>query len=235
MQKNNKLNEETMFSIFASDQGKTDPLLEKAFAALEASYKVRTPKEKQNIFHPVFFQAIQEENFLVVNFLLNYININQYFVIISHENKMQYETTYLMQALEIHNEKIVKLLLEKGANVNAPEKEIIYSHYGDRIIKKDTPLIKAAATCPTYYAKLLIENKADVNATNEHGETALHIAAGRQAGSLVEFLIWEGSNVMAKTKKGAIPYAYAVRNGFSDTVNILGEHMSATKSSCTIL
>jgi ankyrin repeat protein len=59
---------------------------------------------------------------------------------------------------------VVRLLIEKGANVNA-------TRYGE------TPLHSAAEGGNAETAKLLIEKGADVNAKDDNGETPLHKAS----------------------------------------------------------
>lgn len=61
---------------------------------------------------------------------------------------------------------VVKYLVKKGANVN------VSSHSGE------TPLIGAAASCDLETVKFLLEHRADVNARDKDGRTALFVISG---------------------------------------------------------
>jgi ankyrin repeat protein len=74
-------------------------------------------------------------------------------------------------------------------------------------------------------AKLLIGQGADINEknTNEYmtGETPLFIAAGEDNEELVRFLIKNGANVNAKSKKGKIPLSIATEAGNAKIIELL--------------
>ena len=84
--------------------------------------------------------------------------------------------TPLMVASKNGHTKIVKLLLEKGADVNA----------------KMTALMLAAANGHTEIIKLLLEKGADVNAKNKYGSTALMFAAANGRTEIVQILLEKG-------------------------------------------
>ena len=85
--------------------------------------------------------------------------------------------------------KTAKLLIEKGADVNAKNGS------------GDTPLHSISSIEIT---KLLIEHGADVNAENNIGETPLHQAIYEE---IARLLIKNGADVNAKTKKSVWNYA----------------------------
>jgi Ankyrin repeats (many copies) len=59
--------------------------------------------------------------------------------------------------------------------------------------------------------KLLVEElKADVNATDSNGDTALHGAVCRGADSVVEYLVDKGANLNARNKQGKTPLDVAL-------------------------
>ena len=81
---------------------------------------------------------------------------------------------------------IVKLLIDKGANVNAQGSW--------------TALSWAAASGHTGIVILLLENGAYINAVNEHGCTALMLAAYSGEPETVRILIDKGANLTMKSK-----------------------------------
>ncbi len=121
----------------------------------------------------------------------------------------------LAAASEIHEairsgdrEKVEVLLKAQPESVNAKDEE-----YGR------TPLLWAVAGDPkasfksTGNEKLLVElllaNKADVNATEPSGFTALHWAAMKNLADVVDLLITGKADVNARTNTGATPLRYA--------------------------
>jgi len=104
---------------------------------------------------------------------------------------------------------ITKALLSRGANPNARSKQ------------RTTPLIAAAGhhgPDDASFLQELIEAGADVNASDEDGETALMAAAEKGHLSKVKLLIEKGANVGAKDKTGktALQYARAPRDDNDD-------------------
>ena len=53
--------------------------------------------------------------------------------------------------------------------------------------------------------KLVLELGADVNAANNAGDTALHAAAYKGFGSVVQLLVDKGGDMNAKNKRGKTP------------------------------
>lgn len=100
---------------------------------------------------------------------------------------------------------IMRLLLARGADPNLTTK----AH--------TTPLMFAAgiawvaeeslvAESMAFEAvKLMAELGADVNATNDNGQTALHAATARGANSIIQFLVEKGAAINAKNKRGLTP------------------------------
>jgi len=71
---------------------------------------------------------------------------------------------------------------------------------------------------------LLLERGLDLNAANDNGETALHLAViNRGAPEIVKFLIAHGANLKAQNKRGQTPLAAAKasRKDLSHLVEIL--------------
>jgi ankyrin repeat protein len=116
------------------------------------------------------------------------------------------ETALIAAAREGH-EVVVRLLLEKGANVDAEDK-------GCR-----TALMWASQRGCVPIAKVLLEKGANINRAEKDGYTALILAvhrgqvAGNIAGgpheAIVHLLVEKGANTKAKTKGGHIAQAHA--------------------------
>ena len=84
-------------------------------------------------------------------------------------------------ACSLDKEKIAKLLLEKGADVN-----LASNNNGNG---NATPLMIAALTGHLSIVKLLLDHEAAINATNESGETALAYAIKNKKGDSVACLL----------------------------------------------
>ena len=85
--------------------------------------------------------------------------------------------------------------LEAGADPNA-------SRRGDEDISL---LSTAVITGSGEAAKILIRHGADVNFSNSHGQTVLHLAAARGDDDLVRYLLAQGANPAAKDRVGLTP------------------------------
>lgn len=71
----------------------------------------------------------------------------------------------------------------------------------------------------------LIERRVDLTARNEHGDTALHIAAGqRDAVEIATLLVHAGADVNALGNGRATPLHCAAHNGQLDVVRVLLDH-----------
>ncbi|MDP1630940.1 MAG: ankyrin repeat domain-containing protein [Caulobacter sp.] len=78
----------------------------------------------------------------------------------------------------------------------------------------------ASHDCPDALARWLVEQGADIEATDSYGETPLHSRAGhwqKQPGVLLEL----GANVSAKDSRGNTPLHYAARVGNTATMRLL--------------
>ncbi|KAI5860619.1 ankyrin repeat and protein kinase domain-containing protein 1 [Durotheca rogersii] len=107
----------------------------------------------------------------------------------------------------------VKLLIANGAVVDVK----------DQIGR--TPLLWAATNGNVDLARILIEGRANVAATNNRGRTALHLAAesnhGQQQEDMVKLLLHCGANPGAVSDGGWTPLHNATQGGYAPVVSLL--------------
>ena len=128
----------------------------------------------------------------------------------------------LSQAANLPATDIVQALLAAGANVNVTD------------VDGSTPLIHAAcadrrlqASVETWRlqnVRILLQNGADVNATNKRGLSALHYAAHLGVGSVNKVLLDAGADPNAKSVDGRTPVDMAREKGYEEIVSLLKEH-----------
>ena len=105
---------------------------------------------------------------------------------------------------------VLRLLLDKGGNPNV------------RTLNGMTPLMAAAGENPEA-ERLLIERKADVNAVNSAGATALMSAARTGKPEAVRMLLEKGADPNLATKRNETALADAATAGNEETVRLLLE------------
>jgi ankyrin repeat protein len=111
------------------------------------------------------------------------------------------QDTPLMRAVGKDDVQKVKLLLDKGADINEHS----------RLLTQWTPLIAAVYANQTNMVRYLIEAGANVHLAGSDGKTPLIWAAqfGDQDVPIVKELITHGARLDAKDKFGATAYDYA--------------------------
>lgn len=117
----------------------------------------------------------------------------------------------LIEAAERGVLPLVKALLDKGADVNAKEKD------------GKTALMGGAYGGSPEIIKALIERGAEVNAKEDEGWTALMVAALKGNLSAVEALLDKGADVNAQDKSGFTPLMIASRQGHIEIVRVFLE------------
>lgn len=106
---------------------------------------------------------------------------------------------------------IVAYLLKKGAKVNIPASNP----------SKVMPLHSAVAKNDYEICQLLLENGADVNATQMQGVTALQSAAHRGNLALVQLLVENGADLEMETSEGKTALSFAEEDGHEAVATFL--------------
>jgi ankyrin repeat protein len=129
---------------------------------------------------------------------------------------IQYNVLSFLKAIENNDTVATKLFLEAGMDPNANVDGI-------------TPLMVAATKNRLEIAKSLIDKKANVNAKDKDGLTALHYAVigdpnGSASIDVTKLLIEKGADVnFQSTKDGMTPLMVAVTKGSAEIVKLLLE------------
>ncbi len=84
-----------------------------------------------------------------------------------------------------------------------------------------TPLHQAIQVGNTDLARLLVENGAEVEATDSDGLAPLHLAAVKGEKLLVELLLTSGADVDVRNAHGYTPLHLAVEGGFTEVAELL--------------
>ena len=132
-----------------------------------------------------------------------------------HSRGFTDDATPLHLASSLGHMKVIRMLVEHGADVTAQTKN------------GDTPL-HLAMTSPRQLeegnvevARMLIERGAGVAAQNKNGETPIHLASQYGQVQAVRILIERGADVAAQNKDGLTPLHLASRNGKAEIARIL--------------
>jgi ankyrin repeat protein len=132
--------------------------------------------------------------------------------------------TPLMNAALQGNLEAVKLLLSKGARVNAvsgpPGMQV---KNGTIALGRFTPLILASAYGPSSVVKTLLDAGANVNAQEARGMTPLMYAVATDHGDIeiVKMLIARGADLHVKTPEGETAIDWARKSGSTPAVALL--------------
>ncbi|KAH8649522.1 hypothetical protein BGZ61DRAFT_511306 [Ilyonectria robusta] len=113
------------------------------------------------------------------------------------------------EASENGYEAVVRLLIGKGADANASDKD------------GWTPLLRASERGHEAVVRLLIDKRADVNASDNDGWTPLLRALENGHEAVAMLLIIKGADVHASNEHGWTPLLRALRNGYEAVVRVL--------------
>ena len=117
--------------------------------------------------------------------------------------------TILMHAVWFGQLDVMRILIDKGADINAKNKKGV------------TALILATDKGNAELVRFLLDNGADVNAKDSLGYTALIKAAGRGLENIMSILLSKGADVNAATHDGYAALSYAAGSGHTDIVKTL--------------
>ncbi len=115
--------------------------------------------------------------------------------------------------------KVIRLLIEKGADVN------IIDENGT------TPLMMASELDWDPSVALLLEHGAKVKLKDHYSKTALMYAMGNRGLSTVAKLVEKGAEINSSDKQGKTPLMYAIMRAAHDPIWLLGEdHVEKEKA-----
>ncbi|RFU26911.1 hypothetical protein B7463_g9427, partial [Scytalidium lignicola] len=151
------------------------------------------------------------------------------------------------KVLKDGHEAVVKLLLEKGADVNMVDEDgrtplfyavqLEYKTIIKLLLEKgaDLEMKDYNGWMPLFYAvkygrkaivKLLLENDADLNVEDKYGQTPLSYALEYRHKATVELLLENGANLNVVDKYGRTPLSYAIKqeNGSNNKATTREKH-----------
>jgi ankyrin repeat protein len=142
-------------------------------------------------------------------------------------------TTPLMRAAKSGDVAIMRLLLDYGADPTLRQKNnntllILAAGLGRRFDQNaDAQEYEHGTQDDLFQAvKLCVELGLDVNAANDAGETALHVAV---SDSIVHYLVDNGAKLDAKNKEGKTPFQVAVSRKDRSGRQLLPESLTALR------
>lgn len=131
--------------------------------------------------------------------------------------------TALMPAVSNGDSKMVRLLLEHGANVNSRD-----THHATTLVKIASAAI--AEERAVQIAQMLLNHGAEVESQEESGFTALMRACQRGNADMVRLLLQHGAKPDTKTNGGMDALFIARATGAEDIVQILENHRQSLAS-----
>jgi hypothetical protein len=134
---------------------------------------------------------------------------------------------YLLTEANEIGKTILHCGIEQG-NFNADHAEALISLGADPNLKDaagDTPLHYAARSFNQFdYTQKLLDNRGDISAKNNKGETSLIIAAQRNSAELVSLLLLRNADIDAADNDGVTPVMHAIRRHAFDSAACLLSH-----------
>jgi ankyrin repeat protein len=146
---------------------------------------------------------------MVVASRWGFVEIVQAFLNAGVETKGEKAVKAISQAADYGHTSVVKLLLEKGAAVNARD----FAGY--------SPLARAVESNKKETVLLLLDKGADMDNSDKFGMTPLMRAAQKGHTDMVKLLIDKGADKDLKDNDGRTAIMWAVREGSRDSLKIL--------------
>ena len=197
-------------------------------------------KDDDNVLNKLLIRAIEEGNVKKVKNLIKKksdINANH-----SYLDALSYDNTFLHFAAELGNEKIVKVLIENGARIEARNlgkqtplhcaAEKGHEKVVETILENEERINSGSASGYAYLYKTtqwlyrgivntLLQKKDLVDSEDAWGYTALHYAAMNKHAKTVETLIKKEANINTKNMFGQTPLRIAAICRHKEIVEIL--------------
>jgi ankyrin repeat protein len=107
---------------------------------------------------------------------------------------------------------IIKMLLDRGANVN------------ERDLNRRTPLLTAARSGNPESIHLLLDKGADINAHDRYGATPLRIATGYNYPVIAKLLLDRGAQANLKDDRGHTALWSAQHNHYTSLISLLKQY-----------
>lgn len=130
----------------------------------------------------------------------------------------QHQTTPLQWAARFSSDKLVRLLLDAGAELELGADAVGYAalHY--------STIHYAAGQGSPETIRLLVERGANINIKDKYGRTPLHLLALFKRGEVVDLLLELGADINSKDEDGLTPLQSAVKEGSPGTLRALLKH-----------
>jgi ankyrin repeat protein/beta-lactamase regulating signal transducer with metallopeptidase domain len=128
------------------------------------------------------------------------------------------------------HKEVAKLMLTNRAEVNAKDNDsrtplLSALHFERPTLSYGySEIVEKTHKYMQDMVEILLANKADVNAKDNKGVTALHAAAAEGLKAVAEWLLAKGAEVNTKDDKGETPLHRAVASGNKDVIELLRRH-----------
>uniref|UniRef100_T1JK05 Uncharacterized protein n=1 Tax=Strigamia maritima TaxID=126957 RepID=T1JK05_STRMM len=149
--------------------------------------------------------AVQSHHTALVHFLLDRT--------VDPNDSTEHEDTALHIAAKLNADDIAVILLQKGANVDAVNKD------------GGSPLHVATENCLVVMAELLLRHGANVNVVDNDDRSCLMLACRLGAPQLVGLFLEYGSNRKLRDKSGLTAAEYAIISQQNECLKLMGEEV----------
>lgn len=173
-------------------------------------------KQRKANFYPIW--PFQNEIYLNQREQIHQILITRDDIHAQFENQQ----TFLHFAAKIGDVIAIRILIEKGARINAKD------------VNGMTPLHHAAYSGHLFAVKILLQYKADINAQEKRGITILQAAICNSQIIIMQELLIHSLNINATDVRGWTALHWAARQGLTQAVNILVQKNADIHAICHV-